>query len=123
VNQKLRDVFGRSGDFSSELANMFGHAYLDHPDDTQSDDLGLRAAGLPVYHINGLLERALASAPEISCRANQQILSNHLRAVRSREHIGQRMDWDQNFANNRHMEFCHNRRCQILHRKAIVEDR
>ena len=32
--KKFREAFGKSGDVSPELAEVFGDAYLDYPDDT-----------------------------------------------------------------------------------------
>src|SRR4030042_3208394 len=115
----LRDAFGQTGDYSPELAAMFGDTYLDHPDDPALEDgLGLRQRGFKAYRINDLLDRAIASAPDISCRQNQRLLVDHLRAVRTQSRRGRLLDWEDNWSVNKHLETCHQPLCHRLNNRA-----
>jgi len=76
--ERLRKLFGEAGDVHNGLAEMYGSAYLDHPDDSK--------LGIPNdfpdkenwYHVNNLVRRAIDNAKEIDCSTNQSLLIKHL---------------------------------------------
>lgn len=71
---KLRKLLGAEGDVNDRLAEEYGSAYLDHPDDTQEDvPPVLRERGFAM--INGILSRQHEAAPVIDCETSQRIVS------------------------------------------------
>ena len=79
--EKIRQLLRKFGDINNALGDMFGSAYLDHPDDSQKDLLPelkqlAERQGLQVANIGPLVGRAIESSPDISCDENQMILNN-----------------------------------------------
>ena len=76
--ENLKNLFGEFGDVVDGLANFYGSAYLDYPDDSK--------LGIPDefpdkenwYYVNGLVGRAIENAQETDCPTNQNLLIRHL---------------------------------------------
>ena len=117
-NRKLREALGKPGDVSPELADMFGGAYLDHPDDTGGSRIPSELVeistetGGQFYEISNLLQRAIEAAPAISCEEHQSILLRHLKDFMRLEHSP--ITHEEGFATAKHVGSCTNQKCRKI---------
>ena len=116
--EKLRKAFGKSGDVNPELAEMFGQAYLDHPEDTSGarimpelEKVSEKTGG-QFHEVSKLLERALEVAPTISCEEHQETLLRHLKDYLGLEDSP--ISHEEGFATTKHASACPNQKCRKL---------
>jgi hypothetical protein len=102
---EVRNAFGMGGDFSQELADIFGDSYLDGPDDAKRVYLG-NLDSVQAFDISGILGRKIESTPEIMCQQNQTILQQFLN--------GESKSINELFGTFLHSEKCLDKKCQRL---------
>jgi len=119
--EKLRQRLGEFGDVSDKLAQIFGDAYLDAPDDTFTEDLKLK--GFEVREASGLIGRIIESVEKITCQRNQEILGAHLEFIESKGAKGRRMDMEEGWQTVIHSTSCSTSLCWDLHVESCLEGR
>jgi len=112
--EELRKIFGESGDDADPtLAEMFGPAYLDHPEDVHDTPIDLveacKAVGIKMTGV-GALERAIEMAAEISCIDNRAAYLRHLMAYCGKAG-GEFMTLQQCWETMKHMGKCDDSLC------------
>jgi hypothetical protein len=110
--EELRGKFGWLGDYSPDLAAVYGDAYLDSPG----------CSGDFYTYLKSLSEKCLESARDINCHDNQQILIWHLRALRQLDRRSKVMSSEQNWESRKHMYSCSNNRCHLLNDEVVAQD-
>lgn len=108
----LRDVFGQEGDCNQHLADLFGSAYLDHPDDTD-EKIPAELQGLSSYNISGVVDRMIESTEPITCQRNQTLLRDYL--------IHGSITLEESFSTTIHSEACSDRICRALQRITVLD--
>ncbi|MBI4157384.1 hypothetical protein HY502_00875 [Candidatus Woesebacteria bacterium] len=116
--KKFREVFGKTGDVSPELTEIFGDAYLNYPDDTGGEkitpelkELSTETGG-QFHEISELLKRVEEITPKISCKEHQEILLRHLK-----DYMGIQdspISHQEGFATSKHATSCRNQKCQKI---------
>lgn len=115
---RLRKLFGKTGDFNHGAATLFGRAYLDSPDVTgENIDPTLKetasSLGLVCNEVSGLVTKALETAPTISCEENQLINARFVQGYITNTDEG--ITTEQIWSTFKHIDSCQNTDCHLLH--------
>lgn len=116
--EKLRMLFGQTGDFNQGAATVFGSTYLDSPDVTGKNiDSALKetvnSLGLACNEVSSLVTKALEAAPAISCEENQLICARFIRGRITNTDEG--ITAEQLWSTFKHADGCQNEDCYLLH--------
>lgn len=121
---EIKRLFAQEPSFDKKLEEMFGEAYLDHPDLSGQVPDTMREAteliGEEVHNISELVARALETATPINCNVNQQLLRQ---AVEGYIAGTKTISWEETWAVRAHMRNCGNQFCHKLDRIATLDNR
>jgi hypothetical protein len=116
--ERLRKLFGKTGDFNHSASTLFGRAYLDSPDVTgENIDPTIKeitsSLGLACNEVSVLVTKALESALIISCEENQLINARFIQGYITNTDKG--ITAEQIWSTFKHVDDCQNADCHLLH--------
>lgn len=120
---KLRHVFGQAGDVNEFLADLFGEAYLDHPDDTFRLPKESVPEGFEITDISEVVRRKIENTERISCERNKELLTNQLEFLRTNGQRGRIMDMNESWQAAYHSGSCPDASCEELFLQVMFENR
>lgn len=121
--EKFKKALEEAPDYKPFMENMFGPAYLDHPDDTEKLPSDLQQVSDTIdgqiFDISGLVNRAIEQAPKITCLENQTLLLKFLDGYM--RDGNPETTFEDSWTMTKHMEKCYNKDCWQLENIARLD--